>query len=95
MLTTCTQPRDNTPLMLMAKAQFKAVSDTDYVTMISQLVRYGGDINAVDDRGMNAFMHAVGCANTIFVEHVCDRADHYRDVHNFNFNARNKDFRNA
>ena len=60
------KPANNTPLIMMAKSQFKIVNDLEYKSMLSQLINAGGGLCLVDNQRSNAFMHACTSNNFIF-----------------------------
>ena len=99
---TCTirshtdRPANNTPLMKLAKWGHPTMSPEFHQRMVTTLVFLGQcEPGAVDNRNMNAFMHACGAGNRPCVGFFFDKAKQFREL-GFNFDQRNDpDRRNA
>ena len=93
--THCERPCNNTPLMLLAKNGHPTVSAELHVRMIEKLFFRGkGELGAVDNRDMNALMHAAGSGNKTFFRWAADMAKSLK-ADGFNFDQRNINTRNA
>ena len=90
-----TRPCSNTPLHMMAKAMFKYIDESTYRSMIATLLNAGGGVHLVDNKGMNAVMHAAGVSNTVFFEYFHRRAWWMMQNTQFNWNQQNTDRRNC
>ena len=89
------RPPNNTPLMLLAKWGSPQVSDEVQERMITALVfDGGGGPGLVDNRGMNAPMHAAGVSNKTFFKWFFNRAVPLKNA-GFNWDQRNEDGRNV
>ena len=63
--------------------------------MIALVLDAGGNLSALDDRGMNAFMLAAGGGTLAFVNFCVNRKELMTAKYEFNFNQRNCDGRHA
>ena len=69
-------PPNNTPLMMLSKAQPHLVDQATYVMMIEYLLYNGhGGLSLVDNHGMNAVMLAAGGGNAAFIAWAYERRE--------------------
>jgi hypothetical protein len=80
--------------MLFSKQHIKKLEDSDYIKLVKTMIDAGGNVSAVDNRGMNCVMLAVGGGNRRFVKWAYDHARPLAE-NGFNWNQRNDDNRNA